>query len=112
MEQFPDGFVLVKQNGEYIGQLEMQIVEKEKKRTGYVNLYYLTPSMRGKGLGEQLFSYSLAFFQKHGVSEFFLRVSPTNTRALRFYRKMGMEEVGTEFDGKVIRMRGIVNPGK
>lgn len=106
IKKFPDGFVLVKEDGKYIGQLELSIREYEGKRIGYVHLYYLIPEMRGRGLGENLTQYALKFFKENLVDEYHLRVSPTNKRAITFYRKSGLEEIGPELDGKVIRMRG------
>src|SRR5699024_7468712 len=106
MSLFPEGFVLVKNDGEYVGQLELTIREYEGRNIGYINLYYLTPEMRGQGIGKELHRYAIQFFQKNNVTAFHLRVSPTNIAAINFYHKLGMEEVGVELDGKVIRMRG------
>ena len=105
---FPEGFVLVEDDGALIGQLELSIREYEGKDIGYINLYYLVPEKRGNGHGQELHNYANHFFKKHHVHEFHLRVSPTNTSAIRFYRKIGMEEVGPEVDGKVIRMKGYL----
>lgn len=104
--EYPDGFVMVLEDGIPIGQLELTIKEYQGNAIGYVNLYYLIPEKRGLGLGKKLHQYALEFFQNHGVKEYHLRVSPSNQRALAFYRKNGMEELGLEQDGKVIRMKG------
>lgn len=103
---YPDGFVMVEEEGEAIGQLELSIRKYEGENIGYVNLYYLLPSSRGKGRGEELHAYAKKFFKSRHVIEFHLRVAPTNTSAIRFYYKIGMEEIGPEIDGKVIRMKG------
>ncbi|GAA0465384.1 GNAT family N-acetyltransferase [Alkalibacillus silvisoli] len=108
VEKFPAGFVLVEYEDEVIGQLELSVRYYNGRQIGYVHLYYLIPSKRGKGLGEKLQEYAESFFKKHGVSEFHLRVSPTNKQARAFYRKLGMEESGLEVDGKVIRMIGQI----
>lgn len=108
MKNDPDGLVLVEENGEYIGQLELTIREYQGKTIGYVNLYYLTPEKRGNGKGKELHNYAKQFFKNNKVSEFHLRVSPSNTAAIKFYQKIGMEEVGPEGDGKVIRMKGYL----
>lgn len=89
IEKFPKGFVLVVEDGKYIGQLELTLREFEGKKIGYVNLYYLIPAMRGKGKGKELYLYMKQFFEDHNISEYHLRVSPTNTRAIEFYKKMG-----------------------
>ncbi|MEJ8767739.1 GNAT family N-acetyltransferase [Oceanobacillus sp. HCA-5259] len=106
--EFPEGFVLIEEDKEYIGQLELSIREYEGKNIGYIHLYYLIPEKRGHGIGEKLYQYALQFFEKNKVNEYHLRVSPTNTGAIRFYRKVGMEETGSEVGGKVIRMRGYL----
>ncbi|MDQ0351431.1 RimJ/RimL family protein N-acetyltransferase [Alkalibacillus filiformis] len=104
----PDGFVLVEEDGELIGQIELSIREYEGREIGYVHLYYLVPRKRGKGYGQVLQHYAEDFFQRHQVSEFHLRVSPTNKQARAFYKKLGMKESGLEIDGNVIRMIGKV----
>ncbi|WP_101842544.1 GNAT family N-acetyltransferase [Halobacillus sp. Marseille-P3879] len=108
IKDFPEGFVLAKEDGKYIGQLELTIREYEGNKIGYVNLYYLTPEMRGQGKGKALHQYAKQFFKNNEVSEYHLRVSPSNNNAIKFYRSFGMDEVGTEVDGKVIRMKGYL----
>ncbi len=105
---YPNGFVMVEQGNKLIGQLELSTKEYEGRNIGYVNLYYLVPESRGNGVGKELHRYALKFFENHGINEFHLRVSPTNTTALKFYQKLGMEEIGPELNGKVIRMKGFL----
>ena len=107
--EFPDGFVLVWEDEIPIGQIELTIREYEGKIIGYINLYYLIPEKRGLELGKELHRYALQFFRKHGISEYHLRVSPSNKYAISFYYKNGMQEIGDEYGGKVIRMKGIVD---
>ena len=108
-KEFPNGFVLVIEDNKYIGQLELTIREFEGAKIGYVNLFYLTPEMRGIGKGKELVYYAKHFFMDYEVSEYHLRVSPSNSQARKFYRKIGMKEVGSEVNGKVIRMRGRID---
>lgn len=103
---YPDGFVMVEEEGELVGQLELSIQEYSGKRIGYVNLYYLIPSKRGGGRGKALHAYATKFFLHRQVTEFHLRVAPGNDAARCFYQKIGMEEIGPEVGGKVIRMKG------
>ncbi|WP_229717814.1 GNAT family N-acetyltransferase [Thalassobacillus devorans] len=63
---------------------------------------------RRKKKGKELNEYATRFFKDNKVSEYHLRVSPTNTPAIDFYHKIGMEEVGVEVEGKVIRMKGYI----
>lgn len=106
--EFPEGFVMAEENRELIGQLELSIREYEEKKIGYVHLYYLVPEYRGKGKSQALHDYAMRFFVQNRVTEYHLRVAPNNARAIAFYNKNGMEEMGLEKDGKVIRMRGKI----
>lgn len=105
---FPKGFMMVKRNDAIIGQIELSTQVYDGKLIGYVHLYYLIKEERGNGTGDKLHEYAQQYFRNYGVNEFHLRVSPTNKPALQFYRKSGLEEIGPEFDGKVIRMKGKV----
>jgi RimJ/RimL family protein N-acetyltransferase len=108
IKEFPKGFVMIEEDGDLIGQLELSTREHKGRRIGYVHLYYLKPEHRQKGLGNEIHSYALQFFMEQKVKEYHLRVSPTNSQAIRFYEKIGMREVGAELKGKVIRMKGEV----
>lgn len=103
--EFPSGFVFAEKDGCKVGQLELAIREYKDKKIGYVHLYYLVPEIRGRGMGKELHGYAVSFFNQHQVDEFHLRVSVTNTSAMRFYHKLGMEEAGTEIEGRVMRMK-------
>ncbi|WP_226582778.1 GNAT family N-acetyltransferase [Halobacillus litoralis] len=106
IRKFPEGFVLAEEGREVIGQLELSVQMFKNRRIGYVHLFYLTPKSRGKGYSKALQSYAMQFFHAHQINEYHLRVAPGNGRALRFYEKNGMTEIGPELHGKVIRMRG------
>ncbi|MCP3026473.1 GNAT family N-acetyltransferase [Halobacillus sp. A5] len=101
---FPSGFVMAEEHGRPVGQIELSIRRYEGRLIGYVHLYYLIPEERGEGKGRYLLAYSEDFFRWHRVKEYHLRVSPTNTRAVKFYKKSGLREVGTELNGKVVRL--------
>lgn len=105
---YPKGFVLVKENNKYVGQLELSIREYVGKDIGYVHLYYLISEERGKSMGQELDDYARQFFKDNNINEFHLRVSSTNISAIKFYRKIGMNEIGPEVNEKVIRMQGYV----
>ncbi len=48
-----------------------------------------------------------SFFKNNSVNEYDLRVYATNISTIKFFRKIGVEEVQPEVNGKVIRMKGI-----
>lgn len=53
--------------------MELQIQELEGE-FGYVNLFYLIPDFRGKGLGKDLIRYAEDFFRKSIVTRDHLRM--------------------------------------
>lgn len=108
IEQYPEGFVMAELDGKAVGQLELSVREYQGRKIGYVHLFYLVPEQRGLGNGNELFIYAIEFFKKRSLNEYHLRVAPQNHRARRFYEKHGMEQIGPELDGKVIRMQGFI----
>ena len=50
---------------------------------------------RCHGLGKRLLSYMVQRAAAAGMGEAFLEVRPSNTTAIRLYRSMGFEQVGT-----------------
>ncbi|WP_409477113.1 GNAT family N-acetyltransferase [Pseudobdellovibrio sp. HCB154] len=84
-------------DGELIGQIELGYL-KTDSTCGYVNLFYLIPSVRGKGLGAHLDIYAIDYFKAKNIKRVMLSVSPTNTSAIAFYKKRGWIELGPRPD--------------
>jgi ribosomal protein S18 acetylase RimI-like enzyme len=82
----PLGQVHVWRGQQIIGQLEM-LVQATTPARGYINLFYLAPEWRGCGIGVALHQYAMEFMRNGGASVTRLSVSPTNARALAYYRK-------------------------
>lgn len=76
-----------------MGQLELG-ERNPLDEFGYVNLYYLTPAWRGKGLSQEIDSFAMSFLRKLGYKTARLSVSPTNQRAVQFYLKNGWMDLG------------------
>jgi GNAT superfamily N-acetyltransferase len=91
---FPLGHVHVWQESEIIGQLEMRSLTEPPPPFVYVNLFYLVPLARGTGAGSALQAYLLEFAREAGVLRALLSVSPSNLRALAYYRKHGWRDIG------------------
>lgn len=89
--QFPDGHVHVWDAGEIVGQIEMRILDDPRR--GHVSLY-LVEQARGSGAGGDLQRYAMQFMRSQGVATAQLNVSPTNARALNYYRKHGWKDCG------------------
>ncbi|MFN8546624.1 MAG: GNAT family N-acetyltransferase [Candidatus Eisenbacteria bacterium] len=92
MNTFPDGYVHAWDGDRIVGQMEMQILDTPRR--GYVNLFYLVEEMRGAGVSGELQAYAMAFMRCHGVQTAQLSVSPTNARALAYYRRHGWKDLG------------------
>jgi GNAT superfamily N-acetyltransferase len=80
-------------NGEIVGQMELG-ERKNEDDFGYINLYYLVPQWRGKGLSEALDKFAMDFLRSLGFKKARLSVSPTNLRAVQFYKKNGWADIG------------------
>ena len=76
-----------------VGQVELRD-GRENPTEGYVNLYYLVPDRRNSRLGPQLERYAVDWLLSRGMTSAALGVSSTNSRALRFYERMGWTAVG------------------
>ena len=101
VEEFPDGHVLAFEQGQCVGQLELQV--PYGLTTGYVNLYYVTEAFRGQGYGRRLHEYAGRYFRSWEANRIELHVAPLNQNAVGFYRHLGYERVRVE--GRLWRMR-------
>ena len=97
MERLPGSCVHVWNDGEIIGQMEMRL-DRDDPLAGYVNLFYLIPEHRGTGIAGELDRYAEEFFRGLGVRMARLSVTPSNTRALKYYRKNGWRLLGPHSD--------------
>ena len=96
VEEFPDGHVLAHlDDGRFVGQLELQV--PYGRTTGYVNLFYVAPDFRGLGFGRRMHEeFAERYFRSWEADRIELHVSPTNHRAVRFYRLLGFKWDGNE----------------
>jgi ribosomal protein S18 acetylase RimI-like enzyme len=107
-EKFPEGFVFVTNNNEIIGQMELQIKDKDNNKFGFINLFYLVPEYRGKGFSNHLDQYATSYFKDNGCSYCLLRVEKSNTRAIRFYEKCGFKKLSE--DNGLVTYRKNLDP--
>lgn len=94
ISQVPEGNAHLWHGDRIIGQTEMRLVEGEPG-VGYVNLFYVVPEFRGRGLGRLLHDHASSVFRSLGRDVLRLSVSVRNTAAIAFYRKLGWVVVGT-----------------
>lgn len=97
-------------DGAIIGQMEMGPY-KHDPSIGHVNLVYLIPEWRGKGIAGQLDPYAVSYFRKLGIDTLQLCVSESNAIALRYYAKHGWVDAGPRTDRIGVRfMRKAIFP--
>ena len=84
IKRSPLGQVHVWRGHEIIGQIEARPQRNDSER-GCVNLYYLMPRWRGRGLGSALDQYVTSYFQSLGIKYLSLNVNQMNHRAYHFY---------------------------
>lgn len=93
INQDPEFAVHIWLGDRLIGQMEIGQF-KSDPAAGYINLYYLVPELRGKGLSSSLDQYATQRFRARGYRRALLSVSPTNSRALRYYQRQGWRDLG------------------
>lgn len=76
-----------------IGQTNLSLF-RDDVTWGYVNLYYLKKEFRGKGHSKFIDIFAVNILKGLGVHKAKLSVSPTNTRAMKFYEKNGWVDKG------------------
>jgi ribosomal protein S18 acetylase RimI-like enzyme len=94
--QFPQGHVHVLRGDEIVGQIEMIVPAAFAPASGYVNLFYLVAELRGTGLGAALHDYAIGVAREHGARVLRLSVTRDNTRAWRFYERLGWRDLGLQ----------------
>jgi GNAT superfamily N-acetyltransferase len=101
----PGGCVHVWSAGRVIGQVEL-MRDRADASAGKVNLFYLVPEYRGRGLGKVLERYALGVFSRAGFSRAWLRVAAANDTAVQFYARRGWVDCGAdarEPDSRIMR---------
>jgi ribosomal protein S18 acetylase RimI-like enzyme len=94
LAELPEGNAHLWDGERIVGQAEMRLVEDDPS-LGYVNLFYVVPDLRGRGLGRVLHRHAVRVFSRLGKRAIRLSVSAKNDAALAFYRRLGWRAVGS-----------------
>lgn len=110
VNEFPDGQLIIEDQHKAIGQIGLFTQKYQDREIGYVNLYYLIKEYRNKGIGKELVNYSENYFRRLHMSEYHLRVSSENKRAIALYTSLGMTKLEEEKNGQHLlwRMRKLL----
>ncbi|WP_102275552.1 GNAT family N-acetyltransferase [Cytobacillus massiliigabonensis] len=112
VNKLPIGQLIIEKDNIPVGQMGFGITNYESIEIGYVDLLYLLPDYRGKGLGKELIRYADKFFSEINVSEYHLRVSSNNHIAINLYTHLGMVKIEEEYPENekypVWRMRKVL----
>jgi ribosomal protein S18 acetylase RimI-like enzyme len=60
----------------------------------HLDMLFVAPSERGKGIGEELLADAEARMKDSGIREAYLYVAPGNLGAIRFYERHGWSDAG------------------
>jgi RimJ/RimL family protein N-acetyltransferase len=102
VEEFPEGFLIAFLGDQCVGQVELEV--PYGLRTGYANLFYVTPAFRGLGFAQALHERAVRYFRSWEADRIELHCSPANERAMRFYQKLGYRRTGARDGGVLWRM--------
>ena len=91
----PEAAAYAMLGGRVAGFIQLSPTRKREQGIGYINLVYLGPDFRGKGIGAQLIGYAVSTYRAQGRHALQLGVAEGNLRAQRFYAKLGFRQVGT-----------------
>lgn len=83
-------------DGTLVGIVECDTQRAKDEGIGWVSLVYVGEDMRGRGLGTQLIGRAITNYQMLGRRAVRLHVSSENEKALRFYKNLGFETIGSE----------------
>ena len=83
-------------NDQFAGLLEMDYARSAAAGIGWISLVYVEPELRGMGLGTQLVGRAITNYEVLGRRSVRLHVSSENENAIRFYKGLDFEMIGSE----------------
>jgi ribosomal protein S18 acetylase RimI-like enzyme len=72
-----------------------------------VHLFYLVREARGTSAGAAMHDHVTSLFDAIGIRSLRLSVSPTNARAIAYYRKHGWEDLGPRPGHEGVNLMGL-----
>ncbi|MBE6915554.1 MAG: GNAT family N-acetyltransferase [Ruminococcaceae bacterium] len=99
-----NAIAIARRRDENVGTILLDTRAKVLPDAGHIALLYLTEQNRGKYMGAILIGYAVSFYRKLGKKYISVRVAQTNTRARKFYEKLGFEEMRMEESDGIIQI--------
>ncbi|MDR5695385.1 MAG: GNAT family N-acetyltransferase [Armatimonadota bacterium] len=92
----PDGFLAAFLGGEPVGFIAVddRWMDHHGKPIGEIHEFAVDPTFQGQGIGTRLCLAGLEVLRNKGHRRFGLWVGEYNTKAQRFYEKLGFRKVG------------------
>ncbi|SCB82448.1 GNAT family N-acetyltransferase [Weissella bombi] len=91
-------FFFAEDNQQILGYLKLNINQAQTETQGPTALeierIYVNKAFKHQGLGTKLFQKAIEVAKYHGKSEIWLGVWENNAAALKFYHKLGFEQIG------------------
>ena len=78
-------------DGEIVGVCDIETRNRDGEEFGWVHFFYLSPDLRGRGLGAQLIDHAVEYCREYGLDTLYLRVGKINDSARRFYLRNGFQ---------------------
>lgn len=88
-------FLVAEEAGKLIGQGIALIRQHRKGSTGRIYSLAVSPSSRGRGVGQRLLRCLIDALGARGVTRIYLEVERSNTSAIRLYEKNGFRTIGS-----------------
>lgn len=97
----PWGVTCAMHGDEFAGLLQLDPERYARDKAGYIPFCYMSPGLRGQGLGVQLIGQAVSFYRGLGRDRLRLRCAPYNGVAQRFYARYGFVKIGEEQGSRV-----------
>ena len=87
-ELYGDTFLVAEEEGEVVGY----VIARKVNAKGHIIAIAVAPEHRCRGIGRALMLAVEEELRKRGIAELWLEVRVSNTRAIKFYKRLGYVE--------------------
>ena len=80
-----------------VGYLNILLINRNGKKTSYLNDIIISKKFRGKGYGKTAMKWFIDFSKKRGVDRIGMGTRYENVGAQKFYKSLGFKEIGINY---------------